>query len=137
MAVVIDASVAMGWFVASQATPISRAALVAVNRESGVVPAHFGIEMARALRNRERRRLMSAEAVDGSLAELCRLRLNQDSVTTLDIIDQIVELARAQQLRVADAVYLELALRLKVPLATADAALARSAAQAGVNLITA
>ena len=137
MALVIDASVAMGWFIESQATPISRAALVAVNRESGIVPAHFGIEMARALRNRERRNLMSAEAVDGSLSELCTLRLSQDSATILDIVGRIVELARHHQLRVADAAYLELALRQRLLLATADAALALAAARAGVNLLTA
>lgn len=137
MALIIDASVAMGWFIESQATPISRAALVAVNRESGIVPAHFGIEMARALRNRERRSLMSAEATDSSLLELRTLRLHQDSAPTLDIVARIVGLARHHQLRIADAAYLELALRQGLLLATADAALARAAAKAGVNLLTA
>jgi predicted nucleic acid-binding protein len=134
--VVVDASVAMGWFVASQATELSRSVLVAVGREAGLVPAHFGIEMARALRNQERRGLMTASDVDRSLVDLRTLRLTQDTASTLDLGGRLVELARRHTLRIADATYLELAMRAQMPIATSDAALMRVAQQVGVGNFT-
>ncbi len=134
MVLVLDASVAIGWVAETQATPLSELALVAVNRESGLVPAHFGIEIARALRNRERRNLMTADAVDSSLSQIRALQLRHDSANPLDVVERAVVLARRHRLRVADAAYLELALRTGLPLATQDSALSRASIAAGVKL---
>jgi predicted nucleic acid-binding protein len=49
----------------------------------------------------------------------------------------VMALARAHGLTVYDAAYLELALRLELPLATLDRALAAAAPAAGVELLTA
>ncbi|MCE9565661.1 MAG: type II toxin-antitoxin system VapC family toxin [Planctomycetes bacterium] len=48
----------------------------------------------------------------------------------------ILPLARAYSLPVYDAAYLELALRLKLPLATIDPNLTRTAANVGVPIFT-
>jgi predicted nucleic acid-binding protein len=47
---------------------------------------------------------------------------------------EIIALARGHALRVADAAYLELAIRTALPLATRDRSLARAAETAGVAL---
>lgn len=48
----------------------------------------------------------------------------------------ILALARAHSISVRDAAYLELALRLNLPLATTDATLVRAAGAAGVPILT-
>ena len=136
MAIVVDASVAMGWFVPSQATRLAESALTAVTEDMGWVPTHFGIEMARGLRTRERRSLLTSERVDAALRTMRALPLRQDGVAALDLIETIVALARRQSVRTADAGYLELALRMNLPLATQDAALARAAMRTGATLFT-
>ena len=134
MGLVVDASIAMGWIARTQATLLTDAALTAVAREFARVPAYFGIEMARALRNHERRNLLASDVVDAGLAQLRALPLREDAVKTLDAVPAIVALARRHGLRIADAAYLELALRTDLPLATRDVALARAASTAGVTL---
>lgn len=136
MAIVIDASIAMGWLAPSQTTPMSKAALAIVGREAGIVPRHFAIEVARALRGLERRNLISPELVDVAPIDLRSLRLRQDSQEMFDLLPAIVALARRYTLRVADAAYLELATRVAAPLATRDAALAQAAVAAGATLFT-
>src|SRR5882757_4365492 len=106
MDLVVDASIAMGWLVRSQATPLTYAARNALARDLGWVPAHFGIEIARSLRRLERRRLISPEIVDNAIARLHDLSLQQDAGEMLDRIATIVALARRHTLRVADAAYL-------------------------------
>ena len=134
MAIVFDASVAMGWIARTQATALTEAALVAVAREFGYVTSYFAIEVARALRNHERRNLLAADLVDTGLAQLRALPLREDSAKSLDIVGDVVVLARRHGLRVADAAYLELALRTGLPLATRDQSLAHAAAAAAVAL---
>ena len=136
MAIVVDASVAMGWIVPSQATLLAESALTAVTEDTGWVPAYFGIEMARGLRTRERRSLLTSERVDAALHTLRALPLRQDGAAALDLVETIVALARAQSVRTADAGYLELALRMNLPLATQDAALIRAAMRTGATLFT-
>jgi predicted nucleic acid-binding protein len=135
MGIVVDASIAMGWIARTQATPLTDAALSLVAGEFAQVPAYFGIEMARALRNHERRKLLAADVVDAGLAQLQALPLREDGAKTLDTVPAIVALARRHGLRIAAAAYLELALRTGLPLATRDVALATAASTAGVMLL--
>jgi predicted nucleic acid-binding protein len=134
---VVDASVAMGWLLQSQVKPVTEAAEKALAHGIAWVPSHFGIEVIRTLRTHERRRLITPVIVDTALARLRALPLKQDAGEMLDRLATIVALARRRTLRVADAAYLELALRLGLPLATRDASLARAAKDAGVSLFSA
>jgi predicted nucleic acid-binding protein len=136
MAVVVDASVAMGWLVQSQATPLTEAAKREIVERPGLVPAHFGLEILRALRRRERRNVLTAGEVDFGLRRLQALGLRQDDSHVLNLAERIVALARSQKLRVSDAAYLELALRTGHALATQDVALARAAIATGARLFT-
>jgi predicted nucleic acid-binding protein len=136
MALVVDASVALGWIARTQATALTDAALTAVTHAFGCVPAYFGIEVARALRTHERRNLLTAEMVDIGLAQVRALPLQEDSSKMLDRAPEIVALARRYGLRVADGAYLELALRTALPLATRDPQLAQAAQAAGATIFT-
>jgi predicted nucleic acid-binding protein len=68
------------------------------------------------------------------LAQLRALPLRQDNSRTLDRVSDIIALARRHGLRIADAAYLELAVRTALPLATRDVSLARAAEATGVVL---
>lgn len=131
---VVDASVAMGWLLRSQANSYTGVAEAALLESYGWVPCHFGIEILRSLRSQERRGLLSAREVDDAVSRLSDFPLRQDADDALGHMPTIVALARRERLRIADAVYLELALRLKLPLATRDAALARAAERSGATL---
>src|SRR5690349_21477238 len=134
MALVIDASIVVGWIARTQATPLTSAALSFVARESGLVPSYFAVEIARALRTQERRNLLTPDMVDAGLAHLKALPLKQDDANSLEKIADIMVLARRHVLRIADAAYLELAIRAALPLATRDRALANAAQVSGVTL---
>jgi predicted nucleic acid-binding protein len=134
MAIVIDASVATGWLLQSQADELTNAAEAALTEDSGWVPSHFGIELARGLRSLERRGLLTSQMVDDALKRLGDVPLQQDGDDALEHVAKIVTLARQYTLRVADAAYLELALRIDLPLATRDRALAMAATRAGAAL---
>jgi predicted nucleic acid-binding protein len=137
MAIIVDASIAMGWLLPSQASSLTVAAENALVREIGCVPSHFGIEVARALRRQERRKLIAPEIVDEALRRLQALPLKQDMSETISFLPSLIALARSHRLRIADAAYLELALRTRLPLATRDAALAQAAERAGAALFRA
>jgi hypothetical protein len=49
MALVVDASIAVGWIARTSATLLTSAALSPVAREFGAVSSYFGIEGAQAL----------------------------------------------------------------------------------------
>jgi len=133
---VVDASIAIGWLLESQANPLTIAAENSLLRATGWVPHHFGIEVLRTLHAHERRGLLAAETVDSALVQLRELPLKQDEGDWMASLGPTVALARRHRLRVSDACYLELALRTRLPLATRDAALAAAAEKAGAVLFT-
>jgi predicted nucleic acid-binding protein len=133
---VVDASIAMGWVLQSQADELTVAAEAALEQDSARVPNHFGLEVAWGLRSQERRGLLTPQAVDEALARLADIPMQQDSSGALEHISMTVALARRHGLRVADAGYLELSLRMGLRLATRDATLARAAQTAGASVFS-
>jgi predicted nucleic acid-binding protein len=137
VAQVIDASVAVAWCVQTQATRLSEAAIEAVTENGGHVPSQFWFEVLHGLSRSERRGLVRREIVDRYLVLLSELPIIIDEAYEAAGMVELNELARQHAVKIYDASYLELALRLRVPLATRDASLARAAQTAGVTLFTA
>jgi predicted nucleic acid-binding protein len=100
-----------------------------------VVPALWRIEVANALNVGIRRGRISKANRQGILADLESLPIIVDLETDHHLWSRTLELADRHQLTVYDAIYLELALRLKFPLATLDDALRNAAQQEGVPLL--
>ena len=65
---------------------------------------------------------------------LSALPIEIDAVSVLRTWGASLDIARSHQLSVYDATYLELAMRLRMPLATLDRALRNAAVAAGVGL---
>ncbi len=132
MAFVLDASVALGWVVARQATAYSLGIRLRARREPYHVPALWRLEVANALRSLERRRAMTPDAADAAIDILDRLQPVIHEAT-MPLVELLV-LARKFDLSSYDANYLALALELKMPVACADGPLKAVLAKAGVKL---
>lgn len=132
-ACVVDASVAAAWFLPDEASTLTEAALDHTARADVWVPALWLIEIGNLLLTAQRRGRIDVV----KRAELARwatglnIRVDREpvSIPTLD------RLAAQYALTAYDAVYLELALRRAMPLATLDSALLTAMAAAGVRPI--
>jgi predicted nucleic acid-binding protein len=82
----------------------------------------------------ERRQKISAAARVEELGDLSRLPIMVDTETASLAWRDTATLAARYRLTLYDAAYLELSIRLSIPLATFDAALRRAATAAGVAL---
>ena len=100
-------------------------------REPIHVPAVWSLEFANALRQLERRRKLEPDATTQLLDAVDALGLKGDASPPGQ--RRLLDLARQYDLSVYDASYLELAIRLAVPLATQDGALAAAATKAGLK----
>jgi predicted nucleic acid-binding protein len=128
---VVDASVSAAWFLPDEATPVTEAALQATSVVDVWVPALWMLEIGNLLLSAQRRRRISADKRRQLVGAATALRLKLDR----DPVDMVVldEVAAAHGLTTYDAVYLELARRRGLALATCDAGLIRALSKAGVE----
>ena len=132
MPFVIDNSVVVGWHLSSQATAYSDAVLRALGTDNAHVPALWALEFSNVMR----RALLAKKITEVRCREI--LQLQQGLALTLhaDVRDpsEILALALRYQLSSYDAAYLDLALRLRLPVATSDGALRDAAVACGVGV---
>lgn len=132
MPFVLDASIATSWALSDENEPAATDALIRAESDMCIVPALWWFELRNSMLMAERRkRLTSADTVKF-------LRDTADLLITEDFSPDetnLLKLARAYNLTVYDAAYLELARRLSVPLATLDQPLVRAARLEKVSVI--
>lgn len=131
----LDSSVALAWFFADEGEA-TLVVLEQVGEAGAVVPPLWRYEVANGFLMAERRGRIDAEYRARSLARLATLAITSDEESDRRCWDATVALAEAHRLTVYDAAYLELAQRRGLPLATLDAALARTARGAGVEVVS-
>ena len=134
---VLDASVAVAWVAGTSVDPY--ALTIQARVQSGwkaIVPSLWQPEVANALLMLERRKVLTSTEANQGLLDLETFFA---SLTQVDqappTIRQLANLARSHQLTVYEAVYLELAQREGLPLATLDGSLKAAAAKVGVSLL--
>lgn len=134
---VLDASVALRWFLDSSVPAYAtRVKQLLVGGSRALVPALWHLEMANALAVAERRSVLASNDVDRAAAGIEHLALQVLDVDAAAIsVRQSLATARAFQLSAYDAVYLDLARREKLPLATLNEPLRTAATRAGVALL--
>ena len=98
------------------------------------VPDLWRIEIANCLTQGMRRSRITAIERSESLSDLANMGIVTDNQTGKHIWHETLMLADRHRLTVYDATYLELALRLSLPLATLDDDLRLAAQQEGVPL---
>jgi len=132
---VLDASVALTWCFEDEATPGSRRILERLGAEAASVPAIWRVEVANVLAIAERRQRITAADSAEYIAQLESLVIVVDEETSSRAFARTFDLAREERLTAYDATYLELAMRLGVPLATKDGALGGAAKRLGVTVL--
>jgi predicted nucleic acid-binding protein len=133
---VADASVAAAWVVESQSSHATDQLLVEAEAGAPVhVPVLWMFEVANALLILKRRRRIDQQGYDQARLDLRDLRPLVDAESPQLALGSICQLAEKYELSVYDAVYLELALRRQLPLATRDSALNKAAKRAGVRTL--
>jgi predicted nucleic acid-binding protein len=131
---VADASVALAWVVESQSTQDTDDLLAEAETGASVhVPVPWTFEVANALLILKRRGRIDQQGYDQARLDLRGLRPLLDEQGPQLALSTICELAERYELSAYDAVYLELAIRSAVPLASRDAALNKAAKSAGVR----
>ncbi len=132
MAFVADNSVVAAWFIASQASARTNSLLERAAMEDVHVPFIWRAEFAATLLALSHGRRLQPARIPAILDELERLELVHDAIPPS--ARSLIELGRRYALSAYDACYLELALRLRFPLAARDAPLRKAAERAGVAL---
>lgn len=132
MSVVLDGSVALAWCFEDEATAEIDALFDRIAERGAHVPSLWRLEVANGLQTAIRRKRIDAAYRDLALSRLMAQRVTVDSETDRYAWSATVRLAEHHGLTVYDASYLELALRLGLPLATADKALIAAAQSVGL-----
>jgi len=129
---VLDASVVANWCFPDESHPNAEAAFRRIAAETALVPTLFWFELRNLLLMGERRGRLSDAQITLSLRDLSELPIEVDHDPDEA---RVLALARTHRLTVYDAVYLELAQRKELPLATLDSALINAARIENVPLV--
>ena len=135
MSIVLDGSATLAWMYPDETTDAVLAVFDQVIHQGAFVPDLWRIEIANCLTQGVRRSRITAIERSESLSDLANMGIITDNQTGKHIWYETLMLADRHRLTVYDATYLELALRLSLPLATLDDELRRAAQQEGVPLL--
>ena len=131
---VLDNSVTMSWCFPDEHDSYAQDVLKALPSSAAAVPTLWPLEVGNILIVGERRGRISQADTATFIGLLEGLPIRIDDETSEHAMKASLNLARAQNLSVYDATYLELALRRGLPIATLDAKLKAAAAAIGVAI---
>ena len=134
-AFVLDCSVAMTWLFQDEATPDTAKILRRLDAEAALVPAWLFLELANVMVVAERKGRITQRQTTEFVTELSKLNLDVDSESPQRAFEHLLPLCRAHELTSYDAMYLDLAVRRQLPLATLDRSLRKAAQKLGVKLL--
>lgn len=132
---VLDSSVALAWVLPGEGSEATEALLDEIAAAGAAAPGLWPLETANVLLQAEKARRITQDERRRSLATLAALPIHIDPDTASQAFGRTLDLAETQGLTLYDASYLELALRLALPLASLDKKLRQAAAAAGVALL--
>lgn len=132
MSLVIDSSIALAWFFEDERNERADTILRQVAKTGAVVPWLWRLEIANALQAAVRRQRIDPAFRDASIADLLSFPIAVDTETDRHAWASTLALADRCGLSLYDAAYLELAQRLRIPLASLDQELRRACRVLGV-----
>ena len=130
---VVDASVALAWLLDEERDARTDGTLEVFSQAGGHVPQHWHYEVRNGLLIAVRRRRLTREDAVRRLSSLHRIPMTTDAEPDLE---ETLRLAFEYRLTFYDSLYLELAIRHQLSLATLDGSLSRAAQAAGVDVNT-
>ncbi len=135
---ILDASVTLSWlFERGTATERRRSvrALDLLEKQRAIVPALWHAEVLNALLVGERRKLITQAQSAEYLGRLGLLPISIDTASPATRRDAVLALGRHHSLTAYDATYLELAMRVRAPLASFDQHLTKAAQTVGIEVM--
>jgi predicted nucleic acid-binding protein len=133
---VLDSSVTLAWAFGDQGDHYTDGVLSALLEGEALVPTLWVLEVANGLFVAERRQRLTPAEADGFARNLAALPIRLDDSDTPQGVGHILTLGRSHGPTVYGAAYVDLALRLDLPLATKDETLRTAARKAGARLYT-
>lgn len=131
---VLDCSITLPWYLEDEKTPFTEELLEQLSNIEFWVPGLWRLEFSNALIVAQQRGRISISTRQQCINHARQMPLNFEE--TLPSLTQIYSIATEYNLTTYDAVYLELAQRRGLTLATLDKALVKAAQKAKVKLIT-
>lgn len=135
MSFILDSSVALSWCFTDEHTSGSLDILNQAKSQPIFVPSLWHLEVSNVLGLALRRGRITDADLRLILTLFASLELHTDAIVPHITSSAVLPLMNAHSLTAYDAVYLELAFRLSLPLATLDKDLAAAAGNAGVPLL--
>ena len=133
MSFVLDSSVALSWCFPDENGPQARDLLQQASSQIILVPSLWHIETTNVLGLAFRKRRLNDAELETALRVLSLLAVHTDTLSPTPAA--LLILMQDYELTAYDALYLELAMRRQLPLATFDRSLAAAAKRAAVPLI--
>lgn len=133
MGFVLDASIALSWCFVDESTPVTISLLEKLESEMAYVPQLWSLEIGNILVMAQRRKRITYAKITEFLSILENLNIQVDQETDSRGFSYILPLAHSENLTTYDAAYLELAMRLGLPLATKDQDLKKAAKKLGIK----
>lgn len=132
---VVDCSVAMAWCFLDEATLETKKLFSRAASECILVPSWWYLETTNTLALAERKARITQREVAEFILLVQSFNLDIDHFDPERSFDDLLPICRTYQLTSYDAVYLDLAMRRQLPLATLDESLRKAAKKAGVKVL--
>ena len=133
MALVVDASIALGWGLPDESSAYADAVLAVVERDGLRVPALWPREIANGLAVAYRRGRITSADERAFLTALSHLHVElEETATAVTAIRDATAAAMRYGLTACDAAYVDLAAREALTLATLDASMRQAAQPSGI-----
>lgn len=129
----LDASAAVAWASPDEAPSTELAAAVASG--AAVAPALWPYEVQNVLAVLRRRGRLTGEDWVAAADAVRAIRVEIETTDRRRVEEDVLRIAEVHGLTVYDAAYLELAMRRRIPLATLDNVLRKTATSAGIEVL--
>lgn len=131
---VIDASFVATLFLPDEASELAAALAETIAREGAAAPGLLQLEVTNILLMATRRKRIDGVQLRSLSEAFDKLPISLQASLTPEQRAQVLQLAQKHNLSAYDAAYLELAMRLNVPLASLDEPLRKAAVSEGVEM---
>lgn len=131
---VLDNSVAMAWYFKDENSELADSVLASLDHHEAIVPAVWPLEVGNSLLVAERRQRLGMAEVTRILKLLENLPITVEQESSGRMLTEIFAMARDLGLSTYDASYLDLAMRLGIPISTLDQSMLAAAGECRLQI---